>query len=93
MSKPLPDRGWFSVKSAAAYTDFTTRSIENAIHLKQIEFRRVRIKGERFCVRIKKEWLDAWIDGVTEKDAQPARLHPDDIEAIAATLVRLMRAP
>lgn len=48
-------KGWFNVQSAADYIDFSVRSIENAMTLKQIEFRRVRIKGERFVVHIKRE--------------------------------------
>jgi excisionase family DNA binding protein len=54
--------GWFSLQSAAEYTDFTERSITNATKLGQLKFRRVRIKGERFCVRIKREWLDEWLE-------------------------------
>jgi hypothetical protein len=55
--------GWFSVKGAAAYTDFSVSAIESAVRLGQIETRAVRIKGNRVSRRIKREWPDAWIEG------------------------------
>ncbi len=63
LSSPDNHPGWFSVKGAARYTDFSVSAIESAIRLGKIESRAVRIRGERVARRIKREWLDAWIEG------------------------------
>jgi hypothetical protein len=57
-------REWFSVKSAAAYSDFSVSAIESAFRLGQLESRAVKIRGKRVARRIKREWIDAWIEGI-----------------------------
>lgn len=59
-------KGWFSVRSAADYSDFSVSAIESAIRLGHIKHKRVKIKGTARCVRIKREWLDAWIESQPE---------------------------
>ena len=56
-------REWFSVKSAAKYSDFCEKTIRNAIDRDQLKSCRVKIKGKREGHRIKRAWLDAWIEG------------------------------
>lgn len=55
--------GWFSVKGAAAYTDFSVSAIEKALRLGQLQSKAVKFDGTRISRRIKREWLDAWIEG------------------------------
>ena len=93
------EREWFSVKSAAAYSDFTTRTIETAIRLGKLKSKSVHLQGSRSSRRIKREWIDAWIEGmpvsgiedgqppVVAKEPEPATL----AEQIAREVVRLMR--
>jgi len=83
---PAPvQREWFSVKSAAAYSDFSVSAIESALRLGKLESRAVKIKGERVARRIKREWLDAWIEG------RPVETTETLAEQIAREVVRLMR--
>lgn len=58
--------GWFSVFGAAKYSDYSTASIESAIRLGLLKSKKVRITGNRFSRRIKREWLDAWIEDQPE---------------------------
>ena len=95
MQKPAVERGWFSIQGAAYYTGFSLSSIEKALRLNLFKSRKVKIEGTH-SRRIKREWLDAWIeeqDGGTAEPPEPLRLHPDDIEAIAAAVVKLLRSP
>lgn len=63
---------WLSVKSAAAYSDFTTRTIETAIRLGKLKSRSVHLQGSRSSRRIKREWIDAWIEGMPAvEDTEP----------------------
>ena len=94
-------RRWLSVKSAAKYSDFSTATIETAIKLGKLRSCQVHLQGKRSSRRIKREWIDAWIEsipvptieevlaGVTWFDA------PDPVttlaEQIAREVVRLMR--
>jgi len=55
---------WFSVKTAASYSDFSVSAIESALRLGKLESRAVKIRGERVARRIKREWIDAWIEGM-----------------------------
>lgn len=57
------ERGWFSIKTAAKYSDFCEKTIRNAVEAGQLESRGVKILGERKTHRIKREWIDAWIEG------------------------------
>ena len=61
--KDAPERGWYSIKSAADYSDFSVSAIETAIRIGALRSVAVKIRGERICRRIKREWIDAWIEG------------------------------
>ncbi|WP_367874007.1 helix-turn-helix domain-containing protein [Luteolibacter sp. Populi] len=60
--------GWFSVESAAAYTDFSYATIDNAIKAGKLKCRKVQATGtgKHLSKRIKREWLDAWIEDQPE---------------------------
>ncbi|MEK7950511.1 hypothetical protein [Luteolibacter soli] len=73
------------MKSAAAYSDFSVSAIESALRLGQLDSRTVKIKGERKARRIKREWLDKWIEG------EPVESVGTLAEQIAREVVRLMR--
>lgn len=68
-------KGWFSVKTAAAYSDFSVSAIESALRLGKLESRAVMIRGERVARRIKREWIDAWIEGMPGPGGARIRLH------------------
>jgi len=57
--------GWFSLKGAAVYTGFSVTSIRAAIEAGKFPVRRVEITGSggKDSVRIRREHLDAWIEG------------------------------
>ena len=92
---------WFSVKSAAAYSDFSVSAIESALRLNKLESRAVKIRGERVARRIKREWIDAWIEGIPVPTSEEVLAGYNWIEAsppvvtlaeqIAREVVRLMR--
>jgi len=54
--------GWYSIKTAAAYTSFSTSAIEKAIARDELRSLRVQLRGKRSARRMKREWLDAWIE-------------------------------
>lgn len=57
--------GWFSLKGAAVYTGFSVTALRTALELEKFPARRVAITGSgaKDAVRIKREHLDAWIEG------------------------------
>lgn len=63
MKAPAIKPGWFSVEGAAQYTGFSTSTIEKGVRTKQLTSRAVKVGGSRISRRIKREWLDAWIEG------------------------------
>lgn len=65
MSSRTPtEKGWFSIQSAADYSDFSDATIEMAIKQGKLRSKKVNMtgSGKRFHRRIKREWLDAWIE-------------------------------
>lgn len=77
--KPTFEREWFSVKSAAKYSDFSTRTIETAIHLGKLKSLSVHLQGKR-------EWLEAWIEGKPANETSRPLA-----QQIACEVVRLLR--
>lgn len=65
MSVSMIEPGWFSERGAARYTGFTDKSIRTAINLGHLPHSKVSIvgTGARPSIRIKREHLDAWIEG------------------------------
>lgn len=61
-------KGWLSIQSAAEYSDFSDATIEAAIRLGKLRSKKVNMTGtgKRFHRRIKREWLDAWIEDQPE---------------------------
>jgi len=58
--------GWFSIEGAAIYTGFSVPSIRAAMENKKFPARRVPVTksdAESKSVRIKRDHLDAWIEG------------------------------
>lgn len=56
--------GWLSIEGAAVYTGFSVPAIRTAIELGRFPARKVPVTGgRRSPVRIKREHLDAWIEG------------------------------
>lgn len=56
--------GGFPLKAPQEYSDFCEKTIRNAIDRDQLKSCRVKIKGQREGDRIKREWIDAWIEGM-----------------------------
>jgi len=57
--------GWFSLAGAAIYTGFSDKALSTAIELGKFPASEVSITGTgaRPSVRIRREHLDAWIEG------------------------------
>lgn len=57
--------GWFSLEGAATYTGFSITSIRAAAAAEKFPVKRVVIRGNgaKDSARIKREHLDAWIEG------------------------------
>lgn len=57
--------GWYSLKGASVYTGFSVTAIRTAMEAKAFPVRRVKITGSgaKDSARIKREHLDAWIEG------------------------------
>jgi excisionase family DNA binding protein len=57
--------GWFSIPGAARYTGFSEPTIRKAIDLGKLPKGKVDLEGtgKKPSVRIKREHLDAWIEG------------------------------
>ena len=87
MRAPPIKPGWFAVNGAAIYTGFSVSAIESALRLGQLESRVITISGARRSRRIRREWLDAWIEG-TEIIPGDATTPPEkpDAAAIAAQI-------
>lgn len=56
------EQGWFSIRDAARYTGFSVSSIRTALKLGKLPKREVALSGQK-SVRIRREHLDAWIEG------------------------------
>lgn len=105
MNRAKIERGWYSPQSAAVYSDFSVGTIDKAIRLGQLRSRRVHVQGNRTSRRIKKEWIDDWIDRIPlpgDPDFDPKvslfettrRMKGERqifAEQIAAEVVRLLR--
>lgn len=76
---------YLSMKDAATYTGLTTRTLHKAVANNSV---RSFLNGRKRLIL--RESLDAWIEGKPAISPFP-RLHPDDIEAIAATLARHLK--
>ena len=66
MSAPSVIPGWFSIRGAAEYTGFSVTSIRAAIDLGKFPTREVQLLGDKKTkpnIRIRREDLDAWIQG------------------------------
>jgi hypothetical protein len=65
MAQTKIDPGWFSIRGAAEYTGFSVTAIRTAIKEDKFPVSRVTITGSgaKDSARIKKEHLDAWIEG------------------------------
>jgi hypothetical protein len=63
--------GWYSLRGAAAYTGFSDKAIRTAVSLGKLPASPVSITGtgKSPSVRIKREHLDAWIEGRPVKTA------------------------
>lgn len=77
---------WLSRKAATQYCGLSKTTID--LHIREGTFQTQKAGRNRL---IDREALDAWI-GKGSVESEPIRLHPDDIEAIAAAVVRLMRS-
>lgn len=57
--------GWFSIEGAAAYTGFSSRSIRSAIKHRLFPYQSVSVTpgSRQQQTRIRREDLDAWIEG------------------------------
>ena len=76
---------YLSMKDAATYTGLTTRTLHKAVANNSV---RSFLNGRKRLIL--RESLDAWIEG-KPASARPARLHQDDIKAIATAVVKLLR--
>lgn len=67
MSTRTIQPGWFSIPGACRYTGFSEPSIRAAISRGLLTAREVTIsgKGDKPSVRLKREEIDAWIEGGT----------------------------
>lgn len=56
------EQAWFSLRDAARYTGFSVSSIRKAVALGHLPKKTVPLSGQK-SVRIRREHLDAWIEG------------------------------
>ena len=65
--------GWFSLEGAAIYTGFSVSSIRAAMEENKFPVKRVTIRGTgiKNSSRIKREHLDAWIEGKSILETTP----------------------
>ena len=76
--------GWYSLKGAAVYTGFSDWTIRAAMGAGRLPVQRVAITGSgaKDAVRIRREHLDAWIEGreIPASDFTAAgEIHPPPI--------------
>ena len=66
--------GWLSLRGAALYTGFSVTAIRTAARLGKFPVHRVTIKGSGAgtAARIKREHLDAWLEGCPVEEMPPA---------------------
>jgi hypothetical protein len=65
--------GWFSIRGAAEYTGFSVTAIRTAMGAGKFPVKRVPITGSgaKDSARIKREHLDAWIEGRPIEEPTP----------------------
>lgn len=65
MARTYIEPGWFSIRGAADYTGFSVTAIRTAMASNKFPVMRVPITGSgaKDSARIKREHLDAWIEG------------------------------
>ena len=62
-TKSTIEPGWFSLEGAGLYTGFSARSIKRAILDGKLPAKEVKVTGTVPQKRVKREHLDAWIEG------------------------------
>jgi hypothetical protein len=90
MKETSIEPGWYTLSDAARYTGLSLKDITTAIWLGRVAVRTVRIASDRSGKKlIRREALDAWIEGKPPADAVLSRPVADELRAMRREMTAL----